>query len=258
MVSISQYTKSLDTLSTILLDKQSQNTIKKGREKLCYTLGNTKISKDTLIINLGSASYCPSARLGLCDLAPKRFGGNGKCYALKSERMYPSSKAFRAIQYFQWKNFSPEEIADQIFKEILRTSKLKRKENRIKFIRLNESGDFHSADQVKKVDKVLRLINEFCDVYQLPFIKLYTYSHRSDLFTGEMGKVLLGSLSPNFTINGSNFMAHNNFKVEKITRGERDKREHGKKVNKFTCLVDCTKCSLCKSQTGITILQAQH
>jgi hypothetical protein len=172
--------------------------------------------------------------------------------------MYPSSKAFRAVQYFQWKYFSPEEIADGLFKEILRTSRLKNKASRIKFIRLNESGDFHSIDQVRKVDHVLRLLNEFCDLYQLPSIKLYTYSHRSDLFGDEMGKVLLGTLSPNFIINGSNFMAHNNFKVEKITREERDKRENGKKLNKYTCLDDCTKCSLCKSQTGITILQAIH
>jgi hypothetical protein len=252
------YNEKLTTLSGLLPDYQSQHVIAKARKSISYTLGNAKIGKDTLILNLGSASYCPSARLGLCDLAPKRFGGSGKCYALKAERMYPGSRAFRAVQKFQWKELPPEIIADQIFKPILMASRLKNKARHIKFIRLNEASDFHSKDQVLKVDKVLRYLNEFCDLYHLPFVKLYTYSHRSDLFGDGVGKVLLNSLSPNFTINGSGFMAHNNFNVQNITRGERDKRENGKKVNKYTCLDDCTKCSLCKSSNQITIIQAIH
>lgn len=200
------YQEKLNLLSSLFLDKQSQSVIKKAQDKLCYTIGNFKIGEDTLIINLGSALHCPSARLGLCNLAHKKHGGNGKCYALKAERMYPASRLFRAVQYFQWQYFEPELIADYIFKEILRSQKLKNKAKHIKFIRLNEAGDFHSIDQVKKVDQVLRYINEFTDLYNLKPIKLYTYSHRSDLFLGDTGKGLLNSLCDNFTINGSNFI----------------------------------------------------
>jgi hypothetical protein len=258
MNNLISYSKKLDILEKVLTNKQAKDVISKARENLAFTIGNSKIGKDTLIINLGSASYCPSARLGLCNLAPKRFGGSGQCYALKAERMYPSSKAFRAVQFFQWQAFSALEISDKIFSEVLRTSRLKNKSKRIKFIRLNESGDFHSSEQVKKVDMVLRYVNEYCEIYDIPKVKLYTYTHRSDLFQGETGKSLLQSLSPYFTITGSGFMVHNSFTVKPITRAERDNRVNGAKVNKYTCLDDCTRCSLCKTRTGIDIIQAIH
>ena len=252
------YTNVLNQVTKETRHPQRVNTFSKGKANLGMTLGNAKIGKDTIIINLSSATLCLSARLGLCPLGPKQFNGNGSCYALKAERMYPQSIAFRSLQRIQWELLEPEIIADEIFKKILLCSRLKNKARHIKYIRLNESGDFNSSNQVLKVDNVLRFLNEFCDLYNLPFIKLYTYTHRKDIFGDDMGKVLLGKLAPNFVINGSNFMAHNEFKVLPINRKERDLRVNGKKVNKYTCLDDCSKCSLCKADTGITIIQAKH
>lgn len=258
MVVPKNYTNLLDSVIANTNHKQRIQTLTKGKTNLGLTFGNAKIGKDTIIINLNSATNCPSARLGLCPLGPKRFNGDGSCYALKAEKFYPQSIAFRALQSIQWDLLEPETIADEIFKKILLCSKLQNKQKHIKYIRLNESGDFISKNQVLKVDKVLRIINELTDLHNLKPIKLYTYTHRKDIFGDDMGKVLLGQLSPNFVINGSNFMAHNEFKVLPISRAVRDLRINNKKVNKYTCLDDCSKCSLCKSITNISIIQAIH
>lgn len=217
---------------------------------LKYSIGNLKIGKDTMIINMGTAHACPSAKLGLCSMSHRKFGGDGKCYALKAEYLYPSAFTYRSIQKLQWDHWDADKIANEIFNVLL-------KKKKIKYIRFNEAGDFHSIEQVRKADRVARLIKEFCLLSGRPVVKFYTYTHRSDIFEGN--SELINSLSDNFTINGSNFMVHNNFKVLDIKRSERDKRENGKKVYKFTCLDDCSKCSLCKIRgKGIDIIQAKH
>ncbi len=220
-------------------------------EKLKLAIGNTKIGYDTIIVNMGTAHNCPSAKLGLCNLAHKKYGGDGSCYALKAEYLYPPSITFRAIQKIQFELWNSLKIADEIFEEVKKHPKTK-----IKYVRFNESGDFHSISQVIKAGEVARYVKEFCLMAGIPVIKFYTYTHRSDIFSGESGKELLKKMPDNFTINGSNFMVHNNFKVMDISKKERDSKEFGK----FTCKDDCRKCSLCKvrSKNGIEIIQAKH
>ena len=46
-----------------------------------FKYGNSKVGEDTLIINMGSATKCPSAARGLCNIA-------GKCYAVRDEKIY--------------------------------------------------------------------------------------------------------------------------------------------------------------------------
>ena len=62
-----------------------------------YTIGNKKIGNDTLIFNMGSATDCPSKKLGLCRHCDK-------CYALKAERQYPQVRPFRDRQADYWLN----------------------------------------------------------------------------------------------------------------------------------------------------------
>ncbi len=190
------YTESIETLRTVIQSTGNSSNLRpfSNTTDLKVSVGNTKIGTDTLILNMGTAHNCPSAKLGLCSLAHSKHGGDGSCYALKAEYIYPSPIPFRSIQKIQFDHWDEFKIAFELFKVIYR----KAKHNRIKFVRFNEAGDFHSIEQVIKAGKIARL--------------------------------------------------------------ERDMRVDGKKVNQFTCLDDCRKCSLCKVRPskGITIIQAKH
>jgi len=208
-------------------------------DKLKVTIGNKKIGTDTLIFNFGPALECPAAIRGMCDMAHKSLGGNGKCYALKAERLYNNSWVFRRIQRIQWKTWTAEKIAGDMISVI--TSRTK---NMIKFVRLNESGDFENFEDIKKLSAVAKIVDK-----AIPGIKFYTYTHRKDLRT----KFL--TLPGNVTINGSNFKIHNEYHVNNIIPSE-IKPELAK--NQMVCLDDCSTCNLCKIQHGNEILQTVH
>ncbi len=252
------YKKKIDTLAIVFSHKNANKSIAKNSDQLAFTVGNNKIGEDTLIFNMGSAHNCPSARLGLCSMAHKSHGGDGSCYALQAEYMYPQSLAFRSIQKIQWDTFTAAQIADAIFSEV---SKMSNRKTPIRFVRFNESGDFTTLSCVRKAGRIAGYIAELCNRANIPVVKFYTYTHRSDLFSGMLGQALINSMPKNFTINGSNFKVHNEFRVLKVSRAERDAKDStGKKVNKFTCMDDCSLCSLCKvrGSEGITIIQALH
>jgi hypothetical protein len=250
----SNYAPGLQKLKAEYPHPQAQAVLK--RDGLAFNAGNLKIGEDTLIYNMGSATECPSAILGLCDLAHKKHGGNGKCYALKAEAMYPQSKAFRNLQALQWETWSAAKIADALFTEI---HARRNRKTPIRFVRFNEAGDFYSLSCVRKAGRIAGYVAELCKRAGLPVVRFYTYTHRSDIFQGPGLAGILASLPRNFTINGSGFKVHNEFRVLPITRAARDARENGTKVNKFTCLDDCSRCSLCKVRgAGITIIQALH
>ncbi len=46
-----------------------------------FSYGNSKLPKETLIVNITSAQNCPSDKLGLCNCSKV-------CYAKKCERIY--------------------------------------------------------------------------------------------------------------------------------------------------------------------------
>ena len=258
MITTTAYKALLGNLSETFSHPRARQSIARHGDRLAFTVGNLKIGPDTLIFNMGSATDCPSAKMGLCKLAHKKHGGNGKCYALKAEAMYPASLAFRSIQAIQWEHFTAAQIADAIFTEV---SKSQKRAMPIRYVRLNESGDFYSFSCVLKAGRIAGYVMALCKLAGIPVVKFYTYSHRSDIFAGIGGQALLKSLPANLTINGSNFKAHNEFRVLNITRPERDaKGLDGTKVNPYTCKDDCSICSLCKgrNQAGITIIQSMH
>jgi hypothetical protein len=205
---------------------KNQKRVFKNLTTLKTTIGNQKIGKDTIIFNMGTASQCPSDVMGHCELGKKY--GNGKCYALKAERMYPQSLPFRKVQSFQWQYFTPQKIATDILNIALNNKK-------IKYIRLNESGDFWSQKCVEKLTSIANYI-----ALLKPEIKIYTYTHRKDLDFSRVPE--------NVTISGSNFMVHNNYK---IVHSE-------EKIGKLACKSDCKICNLCKVRHGKDILQAIH
>ena len=178
--------------------------------------GNLKIGKDTLIFNMNPAKFCPSEKLGLCPHA-------NICYAKKAEKMYPSVLPFRMRQANFWINCNAETFAAEI------TEIVNRKKTVIKYLRISESGDFESQNDINKLSKIANLLKGT--------IKLYTYTARKDLnFTG---------ISDNLTVNGSNFMINNAFIITTD-------------LNKVNCPADCKKCDKCKVSKNRNIYVLKH
>jgi hypothetical protein len=209
-----------------------------------YSIGNMKIGNDTLIFNMGSATDCPSGKIGLCTL----FQTND-CYALKSEKMYPQVLPFRTRQESYWLENDAFTIAGEIAKAFARKLKTP-----LKYVRVNEAGDMHSSECLEKLIQIANI---------LPDIIFYTYTHRSDIVTNDI------TLPDNLIINCSNFTRKgcNSFSVEfnvKVNSLKKEfviarhaiKKIHG--ANALSCIGDCSKCTLCKINHGKTIWVPLH
>ena len=150
--------------------------------------GNRKIGTDTLIINMGSATDCPSRKSGLCQLANPE-----KCYALKAEKQYRNCLPARRYQEQVWDNSTPDDIAGQLNQMV---------SSKIKYIRFSESGDFKAQDDINKMSRIADMVT----------VPIYGYTARLDLeFT---------TISKNMVANGSGFMANNQFRAVSRLSGE--------------------------------------
>ena len=195
------------------------------------SLGNRKIPTTTMIFNMGSATTCPSDKLGICPMGG--MNGDGSCYALKAEcGIYPATLPYRHRQENMWLNSSAEEIAEAI------TSIIKRRPY-IKSIRVNESGDFHSMDCVKKLSKIASLVK----------VPVYSYTHRTDLFTESVTNKLHKNLTMNFSEKMSFTHKHNEFRVEDTVDSS---------TKSIPCAMDCKVCSLCVTRKGLTVTVPKH
>lgn len=149
------------------------------------TNGNKKIGKDTLILNITSATDCPSKALGLCKHTKI-------CYAMKAERMYPACLPFRRAQTKQWDDLKARGLVSSIL------SIPKVKKGKIKYLRVSEAGDFRSQRDVNKLNIIAKKL-------KAAGITTYCYTARQDLkFKGLA-----------FIVNGSGFKVDNNFKAVK-------------------------------------------
>jgi len=183
--------------------------------------GNHKVGRDTLILNITSARDCVSAKLGLCQLCD-----SSKCYALKAERMYPSVLPYRQAQTEQWDSLSAQQLAAGL----LAKARAKRS-NPIKYVRLQESGDFRTQADVDKAEAMARLLNA-------EGITTYTYTARRDLDFSQCVALV---------VNGSGFMASNEFKAV---------ASYSPKAIK--CKGACLNCQLCKVSRNLTIEVEMH
>ena len=143
--------------------------------------GNKKIGNDTLIINICSATDCPSREKNLCKVSDR-------CYAMKAERCYPQVLPYRRDQEIYWETHASSEIARDL------SNIIKRKRNPIHYIRFSEAGDFRRQDDVDKMKDIAR---------RIPNIVFYGYTARNDLNYED--------LPDNMIVNGSGFMVSNSF-----------------------------------------------
>lgn len=192
--------------------------------KSIYKIGNKKIGQDTLIFNMQPAQKCYCDKMGLCQFGQN---GNGKCYALRNERQYPSVREYRNRQMKYWQNSTISQIIDDlavIFKQY----------PQIKYVRWNESGDIQLKDLIR-IDNIAQ---------QFPHITFYTYTHNKPL--ADIFKDM--ELPDNLIINGSGFKWTNNYSsIDKINTEFASKN--------LICKGNCRHCNLCKSRHGQTIYE---
>lgn len=201
---------------------------------LLLSVGNLKIGNDTLILNMGSATDCPALKLGFCKLGKK-------CYAYKAEHMYPAVKPYRDRQANYWLTTSSFEIIKD-FDTI--ASKHKKVWARIKYLRVNESGDFYSNECINKLSVISSYLQDHYN------ITTYTYTARKDL----------NFESAHFLVKGSSNEVGNNGKSIARDEPEFDEHglyhEHGKSYRE--CKGDCRICTYCKEKNDIDICFAIH
>lgn len=202
-----------------------------------YSVGNTKIGKDTLIINMGSAKECPSKKLGMCKIE--------RCYALQAEIQYPNVLPYRMRQENYWLSTDAIDIVEDISYVFSYNGKIRKTD--LRFVRVNESGDFHSRKCLTKLIHIAKM---------MPTIVFYTYTHRSDIVDNGTFK----RLPKNLVLNCSNFERKglNTFKAIASVKVHTMKafpkvRKEILKFADFACVGDCSICGYCKKQHGKVI-----
>lgn len=223
---------------------------KKNKLRNLTTFGNTKLPKTTAIFNMGPATDCPSASLGLCELRKNcklKSGCKDVCYALKAEKMYKACKPYRTRQQQYWLNVTAETFATE-FIQIYERKKIKPT-----LLRFNESGDFFTQNCVDKVYKIARLI------YEAVGVRTYLYTHRRDLVFYAVHTDIGKKPYLNILGSGANFPNLSKLYIavpaDRFERLKQDSKHHNYKVSgtgelwnhHYFCPGDCKKCNLCSS-----------
>lgn len=133
-------------------------------------MGNNKISKNTGIYNMNSATDCPNADsteenpsdTGVCQVPW------AACYAHKAENVYDKPLPKRRLQEYLWDAFSADLWADAI----LQVNSRKRSD--FDYLRVSEAGDFRHNGDIKKWNAISEKV--------YPEVQVYTYSasHKLD------------------------------------------------------------------------------
>ena len=223
----------------------------KDPDGLKLAVGNLKIGNDTIILNMGPAYNCPSDRLNKCECSDV-------CYAKKAEKQYPDCRKYRFSQQIYWLTTDAAKIAQDIINALKKykfrkDGKLEPLHNKIKYLRVNESGDFWSQKCVNKLDHIAR------ELKQYSCIVTYTYTARDDLRYENCG----------FNVKGSGHFRGNNGAciVRKQAQIDKNKRVSGyayvekfdNKLRTFAiCPGDCVKCDICKDSNGLNVVFPEH
>jgi Rps23 Pro-64 3,4-dihydroxylase Tpa1-like proline 4-hydroxylase len=186
--------------------------------------GNLKIGKDTFILNITSATDCPTKKIGMCKIPHK-------CYALQPELRW-THKDRNVLDYRRQQTKIFDSLsAKEISKQIIRKAQGKRT-SKIRYLRIHESGDFRTQEDVNKISQIANLLAKVG-------ISVYGYTARSDLDYSKVSK--------NLTLNGSYFKIHNTFiPVHNYTKGA------------IKCKKNCRICNMCKRRSGIVIENLFH
>ena len=192
--------------------------------------GNHKIPKTTAIFNMSSAKDCAAAKLNLCPVIKKGI----PCYARKTEKCrsmgYDMVVKHRRRQEKYWDKHSAANIADNIVK-ILQNKRVD-----VDKFRFNESGDFKTQKDVRKMSIVAKRLKNAMDIIS------YGYTSRSDL---DFSKA-------NFLVKGSEHNKGNNGRVQILDKGESVPKGY------YLCPGSCKKCTICSTNNKQNIAIRRH
>ena len=192
--------------------------------------GNHKLPKTTAIFNLNSAKDCPAAKLNLCAVINKGI----PCYARKTEKCrsmgYDMVVKYRRRQEKYWDKHSAVDIAEKII-NILQNKRVK-----VDKFRFNESGDFKTQKDVRKMSVIAKKLKDAMNITS------YGYTSRSDLdFT-----------KAQFLVKGSEHTKGNNGRVQILEKGESVPKGY------YLCPGSCKKCNMCATNNKRNIAIRRH
>ena len=203
--------------------------------------GNAKLGTDIAVLNLAPAELCSSRVLGTCQLKDP----DKECYSLKESRTYGCNvclpNRFRSMNYYA------RSSAWQMAQDLIGINSTRR--NKIKALRISESGDFFTQADVDKCELLASFLSD-------AGIRSYAYTARIDLCYDDCEHLV---------INGSGWRADNRFQIAyDLVKNENapgwtcnDKHGQPVRVDRL-CPGDCRKCDLCQKRGGLTIGVIPH
>ena len=225
-----------------LLDKPEYGlkNLKAFKEKGKYALqhlnpqihvsfGNLKLPETTMIVNLGTWFNCPGRKDGFCDICVK-------CYDKHPEVMYKDRTIGRLEQEIFWRACTAEEFTKALLNQIEIRNNSTRK-YKIKQIRWSEVGDLRNQNDYQKLLEVTTLIGEMTGLHS------YIYTHNKDIQFYDKNS------RPYLTVNGSNFMVDNEYRVVQKDTRKLITEPH------YNCDCDCRLCNACAHPNNLVIVE---
>ena len=198
--------------------------------KLHIAYGNLKLPKTTAIINLGTWFNCSGRKFGFCDICEE-------CYDKAPEVMFKKVTKSRLEQEVIWRAVPFYELGKAISEKLLKHNK--RSKEKVNLIRWSEVGELRNQRDL------IKLIGVTDVIYHRTGIKSYIYTHNNSLAFDTPRDYL--------TINGSNFMVDNEYKV--VKNKEKEFKTLSDLSNKRNCICDCTQCSYCSHKNHFTLIE---
>jgi hypothetical protein len=195
------------------------------------TFGNRKLGSDVAIFNMSTSQDCPSRKLGLCRTINKGY----RCYAQKSEIQYKEHCLnHRRSQEHEWRTKRDTQLLQEF------STRIKRRKLETRYVRYNESGDFHDQSDITKLSFVAGGLKEEFGIIT------FGYTARSDLcFEGA-----------NFLVKGSGFPGKDG---QTTVIGKNETPPKGFTICPESAQVhSCRFCNLCKCEFPFNIAFVSH
>lgn len=199
--------------------------LKNAKPKMHVSVGNLKLPLYILIFNLGTWFNCSGRKEKFCDICVE-------CYDKPPEVRF-KRRIIDRIEHEVWWRENP---ADIIAKEIILFIRNWNEHNKIKikYIRFSEVGEIRNQKDLEKVVDVSNIVGEKLGIYS------YIYTHNK--------KLDFNIDRPFLTINGSDFMVDNEFRIIKDDNFDL-------KEDYYECKCDCSICNKCIGKNNLVIIE---
>lgn len=195
---------SIDKLNTQKYELDNNPVIKTMQfQSGLFSIGNAKLSDDTLIINFTSALKCPSVEV--CPVTQLA------CYAVASEMRLPNVRRKNLMIQNMWINAIKNKAIGEVFGIAQMYVEVTQKSKKpIKYVRFNEVGDFVNQDILDSAALFAKVIKEKYGVVSMAYTANKFLDFTKEIEGLPIDKIIKINAS-RFDIKLSNDSAHNNF-----------------------------------------------